>query len=72
MAWLGAIAVTSLPGRIEVAHLKEFSGASGNVNLTVRDGDPARIFCPLPESSPPAELTFYKNGQLLDISKSHG
>ena len=68
MAWLGAIAVTSLPGRVEIANLQEFSGASGNLNLTVKEGEPARIFCPSPESIPRAEITYYKDGQLLDVS----
>nr|XP_045619920.1 interference hedgehog-like isoform X2 [Procambarus clarkii] len=71
VAWFGAIALTSLPGRLVGAALEPFpEGAAQRVEVEVVEGGSARVECGAPNSIPEARVTFYKDGHLLNISSS--
>lgn len=71
VAWFGAIALTSLPGRLRAALLKPFPEEDEvGVQVEVEEGRAARVECGLPPSVPEAELTFYKDGQPIDLNNS--
>ncbi|XP_066944027.1 interference hedgehog-like isoform X1 [Macrobrachium rosenbergii] len=66
VAWFGAVALTSLPGRLEAAMLEEFpQPMSEQVEIKVAEGEAARIECGNPSSVPDAQLTFYKDGKAV-------
>ncbi|XP_037785347.1 interference hedgehog-like isoform X2 [Penaeus monodon] len=68
VAWFGAIALTSLPGRLEAALLEDFPvGVSPpRVEVGVREGGAARVECGSPQSVPDAQLTFFRDGREVD------
>lgn len=72
VASVGSIALTSLPGRIEVAYLKPYPEKISSIqHLEVREGNAFRVPCQRPESLPEAMLQFFKDDQPLDLSDEH-
>ncbi|KAK3853859.1 hypothetical protein Pcinc_039621 [Petrolisthes cinctipes] len=68
VAWFGAIALTSLPGRLRAALLKPFPEEDEvGVEVEVEEWRAARVECGLPSSVPDADLTFYKDGRPIDL-----
>ncbi|XP_042207590.1 interference hedgehog-like [Homarus americanus] len=71
VAWFGAIALTSLPGRLVAAVLEPYpKGGAPLVELEVVEGGSARVECGAPTSVPEATITFFKDDQRLDVSQS--
>ncbi|XP_063590517.1 interference hedgehog-like [Penaeus indicus] len=72
VAWFGAIALTSLPGRLEAALLEDFPvGVSPpRVEVGVREGGAARVECGSPQSVPDAHLTFFRDGREVDADSA--
>ncbi|XP_043209363.1 interference hedgehog-like [Amphibalanus amphitrite] len=64
MAWMAPIGLASLPAVVTVAHLRQFV-ARPNATVTALTGGAVLLRCPPPESAPPAEIRFYRDGEAL-------
>ncbi|XP_043235456.1 cell adhesion molecule-related/down-regulated by oncogenes-like [Amphibalanus amphitrite] len=64
MAWMAPIGLASLPAVVTVAHLGQFV-ARPNATVTAPTGGTVLLRCPPPESAPPAEIRFYRDGEAL-------
>nr|XP_053638461.1 interference hedgehog-like [Cherax quadricarinatus] len=73
VAWFGAIALTSLPGRLVAATLESYpAGSAAREMQEVLEGGAARVECGAPTSVPEAVISFYKDGVLLNATAISG
>ncbi|XP_071549022.1 interference hedgehog-like isoform X2 [Panulirus ornatus] len=68
VAWFGAIALTSLPGRLSATVLEPFADGGSRVEVSVLEGGSARVECGAPTSVPEAEISFFRDGVLLNTT----
>lgn len=68
VAWFGPIALTSLPGKLQAAVLREPEGDVRQEEVQVVEGGAVRVECEVPYSIPDALLSFYRDGTVLDLA----
>ncbi|XP_059474778.1 interference hedgehog-like [Neocloeon triangulifer] len=70
VAWFGASAMASLPAEVAVAHMEEPSGSSLTSTVRTSSGNVVFLSCPPPKSTPPAQVTFRRDGHQLSAHVS--